>query len=102
MLILTVKTYVFSWIWQNVRFPQKALVYRALKIPQNEYKNIVINKQTETYLEFTYNSKTYKANLYGYGGIYLIRPDENPLWICYDVKEFKFGGNFRFVDYESK
>ena len=85
----------FSFYIADIGFPFKAFIYSALNITLAERSNITISLQTVDRLNFTYQGKAYKASLFKYGAIYLEREGQNPLFISFDVKEYRMGGRYR-------
>jgi hypothetical protein len=81
----------------NIGFPFKAFIYQTLQIPMSGVSNITVTKETPTIYEFTYQGKKYRAQLYVYGAIYFEREGQNPLLLCFDIREFRLNGKFKIL-----
>ncbi|MGC8764907.1 MAG: hypothetical protein ACP5QT_03390 [Brevinematia bacterium] len=85
----------FSLEMKDIGFPFKKFVYDAVGIKYSDIQNVTVKKETPKIYEFTYQGKSYRAEVFVYGAIYLEREGQNPLLISFDIREFRFGGRFR-------
>ncbi len=93
-LVLFLSANLFSLEFKDLGFPFKRMVYESLKIRGDEVKNVTIKKETAKILEFTYQGKSYRAEVFVYGAIYLEREGQNPLLLSFDIREYRFGSRF--------
>jgi|GEM_PF-1885543 hypothetical protein len=94
LLFMFVQSISFGFSYREVVFPFKAFVWQGAKIPPSELQNVTITKETPYVLEFSYQSKKYRASLFVFGAIYLERPDQMPLLISFDIQDYKLDARF--------
>jgi hypothetical protein len=92
VILLLIGSLAYSFEIRDGGFPLKGLVFDALRMPQEERKNVSITKDTAKILEFTYQGKKYRAEVFVYGAIYLEREGQNPLLISFDIRDYRFIG----------
>jgi len=95
VILFTTANLLSSLIITEPSFPFRAFIYKALKVPPEEVKNITVIKDEPYYFECSYQGKNYKAILMSIGAIYMYREGQNPLLISFDVREYK--QDFRFL-----
>lgn len=94
MFVCIFSASLFSLEFKNLGFPFKRMVYDALRLSGDEIKNVTIKKDTAKIFEFTYQGKSYRAEVFVYGAIYLEREGQNPLLLSFDIREYRFGSRF--------
>lgn len=97
LFFMSVQTTGFSYTISDVVFPYKAFVWHGARIPTSDLQNVTITKETTYILEFTYQSRKYKATLFPFGAIYLERAPEMPLLITFDIEDYKLDAKFLFL-----
>lgn len=93
-ILFILSSNLYSLEFKDLGFPFKRMVYDALRIKGDEIKNVTVKKDTAKILEFTYQGKSYRAEVFVYGAIYLEREGQNPLLLSFDIREYRFGSRF--------
>ncbi len=92
LTLLMVFSGVFSLELKDIGFPFKRFVYEAVGIKYGDISNVTVKKENSKIYEFSFQGKSYRAEVFVYGAIYLEREGQNPLLLSFDIRDFRFGG----------
>ena len=96
VMSLGVSSKAFSLEWKEIGFPFKGFVYNTIGAKTwSDISNVNVKKDTAKIFEFTYQGKSYRAELYVYGAIYLEREGQNPLLLSFDIRDYRYGSRMK-------